>query len=150
MLTDPQHHRPHVHIIGPLFLHRLEIDRSIDLGADVSPRTTHIRRIAMASAKKKKEKEKSTSKSSSPPPPSSPMEPEKPVFLSAIASPLAKDALAAKVLKTVRAAVKRRSIRRGVKEVVKALRKASAGTHSLYIAPSTPPHTHTHHPRFPT
>ena len=55
-------------------------------------------------------------------------EEEKAVFLSPIASPLAEDALAAKILKTLRAGVKKKSVRRGVKEVVKALRKATGST----------------------
>lgn len=48
-------------------------------------------------------------------------------FCSVIAKPLADEKLAKKVLKLAKKATKRKAIRRGVKEVVKALRKNAKG-----------------------
>mmetsp|Transcript_34457 Transcript_34457/g.67396 ORF Transcript_34457/g.67396 Transcript_34457/m.67396 type:complete len:153 (-) Transcript_34457:194-652(-) len=52
---------------------------------------------------------------------------EEQVVLSVIASPLAKDKLVKKLLKLVKTASKSKTVRRGVKEVVKAVRKGEKG-----------------------
>ncbi len=52
---------------------------------------------------------------------------EKVKFCSVIAKPLADEKLCKKVLKLAKKASKRKQIRRGVKEVVKALRKKTKG-----------------------
>lgn len=54
-------------------------------------------------------------------------EEESVVVLSPIANPLAKDKLVKKILKLVKAASKDKIVRRGVKEVVKAVRKGEKG-----------------------
>ena len=48
-------------------------------------------------------------------------------FISVIAKPLADEKLCKRVLKLCKKATKRKAIRRGVKEVVKALRKKAKG-----------------------
>ncbi len=48
-------------------------------------------------------------------------------FVSVIANPLADEKLCKKVLKLCKKASKRKAVRRGVKEVVKALRKKQKG-----------------------
>merc|ERR1719263_33366 len=53
--------------------------------------------------------------------------PKKARLVSPIANPLAGKSLAKKVLKTVKKAAKGKQIRRGVKEVVKSLKKGEAG-----------------------
>mmetsp|Transcript_35877 Transcript_35877/g.49790 ORF Transcript_35877/g.49790 Transcript_35877/m.49790 type:complete len:149 (+) Transcript_35877:123-569(+) len=48
-------------------------------------------------------------------------------ILCAIAKPLANEKLAGKVLKVIKKATKRKQVKRGVKEVVKAIRKKTSG-----------------------
>lgn len=52
---------------------------------------------------------------------------EEVIVLSPIAKPLAKDKLVKRILKLVKAASKGKTVRRGVKEVVKAVRKGEKG-----------------------
>lgn len=59
--------------------------------------------------------------------PEGPSYEDKTKFCSVIAKPLADEKLCKKVLKLCKKASKRKAIRRGVKEVVKALRKKQKG-----------------------